>query len=164
MRSSSAICTTTGRTVLLDLNSAPQPDAVLYIRHKHGGRVRLDENGYIVGAPDLVAEVSASTVSFDLYEKLRAYERDGVREYIVWRVLDQEVDWFVLRDQSFEKLAPDEDGILRSTIFPGLWLDPLALVTDNSDRLYDVLQRGLDSPEHADFVTRLRAAATGDND
>ena len=90
-------------TVLLDLNNSPQPDVVLFIEPEHGGQVKLDEKGYIVGAPELVAEVAASTVSYDLHDKLRAYERNGVREYIVWRVLEREVDWFVLRERSLRE-------------------------------------------------------------
>jgi Uma2 family endonuclease len=146
-------------TVRLDLNNSPQPDVVLFIESAHGGQVKLDEKGYIVGAPDLVAEVAASTVRYDLHDKLRAYERNGVREYIIWRVLEHTVDWFVLRDQGFEKLSPDEDGAVRSTIFPGLWLDVSALLRDDFGKVLDVLQSGIDSPEHAEFVADLRQAA-----
>jgi hypothetical protein len=51
-----------------------------------------------------------------------------VREYLVWRVLDRQVDWFVLRSQQYERLSQGTDGLLRSEAFPGLWLDPGALV------------------------------------
>jgi Uma2 family endonuclease len=146
-------------TVLLDLNSSPQPDVVLFIQSSHGGKVKLDGRGYIVGAPDLVAEIATSTVSYDLHDKLRTYERNAVREYIVWRVLERELDWFVLRNGRFEKLAPEADGTLRSTVFPGLWLDPAALVNEDFDRLLDVLQRGLDSREHTEFVAGLRESS-----
>jgi hypothetical protein len=147
-------------TVHLDLNNSPQPDVVLFIAPELGGRVVLDGKGYIVGAPELVAEVGASSVSYDLHDKLRSYERNGVLEYIVWRVLDREVDWFVLKDGRFEKLAPEADGTLRSTVFPGFWLDPAALVRDDFDTSLAVLQSGLESPEHADFVGRLQRAGT----
>ena len=143
-------------TVLLDVGSAPQPDSVLFIKADRGGQARVDDNDYISGAPDLVAEVAASSVSYDLHEKLRAYERNGVREYIIWRIDDHEVDWFVLRNGRFEKLSREDDGTLHSTAFPGLWLDPSALLNEDFDRLLEVLQRGLDSPEHAEFVANLR--------
>ncbi len=68
---------------------------------------------------------------------------------IGWLFNDREIDWFVLREGRFEKLSRADDGILRSTIFPGLWLDPDALLRDDLNTLLDVLQRGLDSPEHA---------------
>jgi hypothetical protein len=77
---------------------------------------------YIDGSPEWVGEVSTSSVSFDLHTKFHVYRRNGVREYVVWRVRDQEVDWFVLQGSEFQRLAPDADGILRSRIFPGLWL------------------------------------------
>ena len=80
-------------------------------------------------------------------------------EYVLWRVLEREVDWFVLRNDRFEKLVPEEDGTLHSKIFPGFWLDPVALQAENFDEMLAVLQRGLDSPEHADFVACLRNAS-----
>ncbi len=94
-------------TLRLDLDNAPQPDAYLIVLPSHGGQARIDSEGYIVGAPELVAEVSATTVSMDLHAKLNAYRRNGVREYVVWRVLEQAIDWFVLRGGQFDPLDPD---------------------------------------------------------
>jgi Uma2 family endonuclease len=142
--------------VLLDLVTAPQPDSVLFIEPTHGGHVKIDEEGYIVGAPDLVAEVAASSVSYDLHDKLEAYRRNGVREYIVWRVLDRQIDWFVLREGRYETLSPEKDGTLHSTVFPGLWLDPASLLRDDFDTFLAVLQQGLDSSEHAAFAASFR--------
>ena len=145
-------------TVRLDPINEPQPDCVLFIQPEHGGKVVIDEEGYINGAPDLVAEVAASSASYDLHDKLEVYRRNGVREYLVWRVLDREVDWFVLRGSEYEKLVAGEDGILRSTIFPGLWLDPGALLREDFDTVLAVLQRGLETPEHAAFKADLQRA------
>jgi Uma2 family endonuclease len=147
-------------SVRLDMGNMPQPDAVLFVQPEYQGRVIIDADDYISGAPDLVGEISASSESYDLTDKLQAYQRNGVREYIVWRVLKQQVDWFVLRDGSYQRLAPSEDGILRSTVFPGLWLDPAALMRDDLETLLDVLQRGLNSPEHAEFAAGLRERRT----
>jgi Uma2 family endonuclease len=146
-------------TVLLDLDNAPQPDGLLFIEPKHGGQVKINEDDYIEGAPDLVGEVAASSASYDLHDKLNAYRRNGVREYVVHRVLEQKVDWFVLREGRFESLAPSADGILRSTIFPGLWLDPAALVRGDAATVLAVVQQGVNSPEHAEFVARLKPAS-----
>ncbi len=99
---------------------------------------------------------AASAASF--HTKLEAYQRNGVREYIVWRVLDQAVDWFVLRAGRFEPLPPDADGVLRSTVFPGLWLEAAALVRGDLGRVLAVVQQGVASPEHAAFVARLNPA------
>jgi Uma2 family endonuclease len=142
-------------SIRLDLGNMPQPDALLIVRPERGGRVRISEDDYIEGGPELVAEVAASSASYDLGEKQGAYLRNGVREYIVWRVLDRAVDWFVLRDGQYELLEPGADGILRSTVFPGLWLDPAALVGGDTARVLAVIQQGVGSPEHADFVARL---------
>ena len=146
-------------TVLLDLDNSPQPDGLLFIQPGHGGQVKVSDDDYIEGAPDLVAEVAASSASYDLHNKLNAYRRNGVREYVVHRVLDRKVDWFVLQEGRFEPLAPSEDGLLRSSIFPGLWLDPAALVRGDAATVLAVIQKGVNSPEHAEFVAKLNPTA-----
>lgn len=105
-------------------NSEVQPDAFLM----RVGAVPTDEEGYLRGAPQLVAGVAASTASRDLHSKLALYERNGVREYIVWRTLDGAIDWFVLRGGSFERKAPDERGFIESEQFPGLVMDVRAML------------------------------------
>ncbi|MGC8644346.1 MAG: Uma2 family endonuclease, partial [Isosphaeraceae bacterium] len=147
-------------SIRLDLGNMPQPDGLLIIRPERGGRVRISADGYVEGGPELVAEVAASSVDQDLGVKQTAYRRNGVREYIVWRVLDRAVDWFVLRDDRYERLEPGADGILRSVIFPGLWLDLAALVSGDSARVLAVLQQGIGSAEHAEFVARLQPETT----
>ena len=103
----------------------------------------------------MVAEVASSSASDDLGKKFHVYRRSGVLEYVVLRVLDRQVDWFVSRDGQFQPMPPASDGILRSTVFPGLWLEPAALVRGDKATLKAVIQQGLNSPEHADFVARL---------
>lgn len=142
----------------LDLDNEPQPDATLLILPEHGGRVRISADDYVEGAPELVAEVAASTTNFDLQTKLRVYRRNQVQEYIVWRVLDQAIDWFAFRNGQYDRLTPAADGILRSEVFPGLWLDPTALAAFDLTRVLQVLQSGLASPEHSAFVARLALA------
>lgn len=143
-------------SVRLDLDNEPQPDALLFIDPTRGGQVRIGDDGIIEGAPELVAEVASSSVSYDLHAKLHVYRRSGVCEYIVWRVLDQEVDWFVLRDGQYEPMPMDAQGLVRSEAFPGLWLDPAALVRGDLTTVLAVAQQGLASPEHHAFVARLR--------
>ena len=145
-------------TVRLDLDNELQPDALLMITPEIGGQARLDEDGYLEGAPELAAEVTASSVSYDLHDKLNAYRRNGVREYIVWRVLDRAVDWFMLRGGEYVRQEPDASGLCRSEVFPGLWLDPAALVRQDLAAVLQRLQEGLASQEHAEFVARLRNA------
>ena len=120
--------------------------------------MRISADDYIEGAPEWVGEVAASSTSFDVHTKLRVYRQNQVQEYFVWRVLDEAVDWFSYRDGQYAQLATT-DGILRSEVFPGLWLDPAALIKLDLPRVLAVLQDGLRSPEHADFVARLQQAA-----
>ena len=150
-------------TVRLDLDNEPQPDACLRILPECGGQATVSDDGYLEGAPELVAEVAASSASYDLHAKKKAYRRNGVPEYLVWRVLDQTIDWFVLQDGNYEPRPADADGRLRSRVFPGLWLDPAALARGDLKTVLEVLRQGLTSPEHADFVARLartRAASS----
>ncbi len=143
-------------TLRLDTKNQPQADLLLMIQPEFGGQAKLDD-GYIVGAPELLAEISASTVSMDMKTKLEVYRRCKVREYLVWRIEDEEIDWFILRRGRFVKLT-SEDGILRSETFPGLWLDSIALVAMNLARVLEVGRLGVACPEHAAFVARLQAA------
>ena len=107
-------------TVYLDARGEVQPDACLW-RAEPGGPRETDD-GYIEGAPQLVVEVAASSVSYDLHEKKESYRRNGVREYIVWRVLDRAIDWFRLRDGDYVRVEPDAEGVVESEQFPGLRL------------------------------------------
>ncbi|HBE17398.1 MAG TPA: Uma2 family endonuclease [Cyanobacteria bacterium UBA11149] len=144
-------------TVRLDEENEPQPDLVLLIQPNCGGRVTVSDDDYIEGAPELVAEISASTASIDLGAKKKVYQRHGVQEYIVWRVLDGEVDWFCLDNGKYLDLKSDDDGITRSRIFPGLWLDKTALLNEDMQRVLAVLQSGIASVEHQAFVARLNS-------
>lgn len=146
-------------TVKLDLDNEFQPDAMLMIEKDRGGQASVDPDDYVDGAPELVAEIAASSVSIDLGKKLNVYRRNGVREYLVWRVRDRAFDWFVLRNSQFEALAADSAGIMKSEVFPGLWIDAAALINDNPRRAHEALMEGLKSPEHEAFVQRLSPTA-----
>jgi Uma2 family endonuclease len=135
-------------TVRLDLDNEPQPDAVLMIEEQAGGQARLSEDDYIEGAPELVAEIAASSAAIDLGDKKRAYRRNGIREYIVWQVFEQRLEWFYLQEGEYVPLPVDEDGVIRSQVFPGLWLAANDLLTGNMGRVLAVLQEGLAAPEH----------------
>jgi Uma2 family endonuclease len=148
-------------TVILDEIGETQPDGHLRIPQELGGQTRI-ERGYIVGAPELVIEIARSSRYYDLGEKKADYERAGVREYLVIELDPDQLHWFIRRGNHFVDLLPDPDGIYRSEVFPGLWLDPRALYPEDLDRLVEVLEQGLATPEHADFAARLvRAGAAG---
>lgn len=143
-------------TMRLDLENEPQPDALLRIDPKAGGRAQRSQDDYLEGAAELVVEVAASSASYDLHEKLRAYRRNGVQEYLVWRVYDKQVDWFHLLEGEYVRLTPDADGILHSQVFPGLRLAVAALLADDLATVLAELQKGIGTPEHAAFVEQLQ--------
>ncbi|MBZ8179588.1 Uma2 family endonuclease [Oscillatoria salina] len=140
-------------TVRLDLDNEPQPDALLRI--KVGGQSTISEDGYVEGAPELIVEIAASSVSIDLHQKLKVYRRNQVQEYLVWRVDDGEFDWFRLQSGEYVQLEPNSNKIICSQVFPGLWLDKEALLTGNLAQVLAILQQGLASQEHQDFVRKL---------
>src|SRR5688572_12204323 len=123
----SGLDSSTNATLLLDFDNEAQPDLLLRLPEQAGGRSRITSDGYLEGPPELVIEVAASSVSYDLHQKLDAYRRNGVLEYLVHRVEDGEVDWFVLERGAYVRQQAD-GGILRSRAFPGLWLDVPALL------------------------------------
>jgi len=143
-------------TVLLDEDNEPQPDALIRILPELGGQSGNSAEGdYVEGSPELIAEIASSTASYDLHDKKTAYRRNGVREYVVWRVRQQALDWFVLREGRYELLAAGPDGILRSESFPGLWLDVAALLANEMSRVLAVVQEGVASEEHRAFVQQF---------
>jgi Uma2 family endonuclease len=137
----------------LDLDNEPQPDALL--RVETGGTSTISEDGYIEGAPELVAEIATSSAAIDLGAKKDAYRRNGVQEYLVWQTFENRFSWFRLQAEEFVLVAPDADGIIRSSMFPGLWLAVPALLEGGMMEVLNVLQAGLADPSHQVFVETL---------
>jgi Uma2 family endonuclease len=146
-------------SVRLEKKNMPQPDVYLFVLPSYGGQASIGDDGYVAGAPDLIAEIAASSASFDLHEKLDLYARTGVREYIVWRTLDAAIDYLILRDGKYVPLSA-ADGAFKSEAFPGLWIDSVALLAGDLAKALATAQKGVDSPEHADFVSLLQQRAT----
>ncbi|BAZ01431.1 hypothetical protein NIES37_54310 [Tolypothrix tenuis PCC 7101] len=143
-------------TVRLDLDNEPQPDAVLFLESAVGGQTRLSNDGYIEGAPELIVEIAASSAAIDRGSKKQAYRRNGVLEYVIWQSYENQIEWFYLTDGDYQLLSPDTDGIIRSQVFPGLWLAVEALLNNQMAQVLEVVQAGLKSPEHYEFVQLLR--------
>lgn len=144
-------------TLRLDLDNEPQPDQLLRLPEAAGGRSRVTTDGYLEGPPEFVIEVAASSASYDLHQKLDAYRRNGVLEYLVHRTEDGEVDWFVLEGGAYVRQPRDVHGLLHSRTFPGLALDVDALLREDLAALQATIERATATPEHAAFVQRLRA-------
>jgi Uma2 family endonuclease len=145
-------------TVILDADNEVQPDALLRI--EAGGQSIINEDDYIEGAPELIVEIAASTASYDLHAKKNVYRRSGVKEYLVWRVYDRDLDWFRWQEGEYIKIEPEADGIIRSAVFPGLWLDKSALLAGGLAKVLEVVGQGLSCSEHQSFVEGLAANFT----
>ena len=114
-------------TVLMGGDNDPQPDATLMLPQERGGRARL-VHGYIHGVPELVCEVSASSVALDTGPKPEAYLRAGGREYLIWRTVAGRIDWFAHAGDRYRRIEPGDDGVAASTVFDGLRLDTAAML------------------------------------
>ena len=145
-------------TVRLDETNEPQPDVML--RVVAGGRSRNDEDDYIDGAPELVAEIAASSVRYDLHAKRDAYARNGVLEYIVWRTLDDEIDWFALADGEFQPIPADQNGVIHSRVFPGLALATAALVKGDFAAVTAALRDAMATNAYRAFLAKLQREAS----
>jgi len=142
-------------TVILGEESEPQPDSLLMILPEYGGQTRLHRRRYILGAPEFVAEVAHSSRAVDLHLKKADYQKAGVVEYLVVCLEEMELQWFSFKPR--RAIVAGKDGIFRSRVFPGLWIDGPALLARDSSRLLQVVGQGIASSEHAAFVERMHS-------
>jgi Uma2 family endonuclease len=139
-------------TVRLDLDNEPQPDAILFKLPAKGGQTRFSADDYIEGAPELVVEIVGSTSTYDLHQKKWVYRRNGVREYLAWITDEKHLVWWELREGEYQEIAPLADGVLKSNVFPGLWLDVQAMLRGDKKAVLATLRQGLDTSEHRAFL------------
>ncbi|PSR01667.1 MAG: hypothetical protein BRD47_05310 [Bacteroidetes bacterium QS_8_68_28] len=151
----------TEATLRLDLDNGVRPDALLRIEDACGGQSRVTGDDYLSGPPELVAEVAASSASYDLHAKKNVYRRHGVREYLVWQTHEEHLDWFVLEDGAYLRLEPNANGLLQSRVFPGLHLDVDALLNDDLAPVIEAARTGTQTDAHAAFTDRLQQQHDG---
>ncbi|HYV35438.1 MAG TPA: Uma2 family endonuclease [Gemmataceae bacterium] len=139
------------------LEDAPQPDDNLRILPEYGGGSWIEDR-CLAGIPELFAEICRSAASYDLHQKMDLYEAAKIPEYLAVLLFEKEIRWHRLVDGVYQLMPPDADGIWRSQVFPGLWLDGAALLAGDTVRVLAKLQEGLASPEHQAFVEKLAQA------
>lgn len=125
-------------TVYLTEHSEVQPDLCLF---RLGGGLREQDQGYLEGTPELVIEIVASSAAYDLHDKLEAYQRAGVQDYLVWQTLERRFDWFELHEGRYRPVTPDEQGMIESRVFPGLRLNVAALLAGDGAAVHAALDR-----------------------
>jgi Uma2 family endonuclease len=141
-------------TWLMLEEESPQPDSCLFVSPEHGGRTRL-RGEFVEGAPEFLAEICLSSTAYDLHQKLEVYQEAGVEEYLAVLMRERDIRWHRLVRRRYRVQPLPEDGIYRSVAFPGLWLDPAALLAEDLAAVLRVLNEGIASPEHEAFVKRL---------
>lgn len=154
-RKTPGVAWVTNASLRLDGKNEYQPDLMLRIQSGPLAHSKVGAGGLLEGSPELLAEIAVSSSAYDLHEKKNVYERCQVPEYIVWRVMDVQIHWFVLEQGAYVEPAPHADGIVCSRIYPGLWLNFPALLAGDEAKVLRTLEKGLKSPEHGTFVRRL---------
>ena len=137
-------------TVRLDVDNEPQPDALLRI--ETGGQTTISADDYVEGAPELIVEIAASSVALDLHDKQQVYRRNGVQEYLVWQVYEQQIRWFHLQQGDYVERPRDEQGVIRSLVFPGLWLAAEDLLAGRIQEVLKILQQGMELRDSEDLM------------
>ncbi len=138
-------------TLRLDLDNEPQPDVAVWLDN---GNAFINNDDYLEGAPELIVEIASSSAAIDLHAKLHAYRRNGVQEYLVLLPEEQTGKWYCWQDEDAVEIAPDAEGVMKSRVFPGLWLSPERFWQGDVAGLLNCVQEGLDSAEHAAFLQR----------
>ncbi|MCI0378157.1 MAG: Uma2 family endonuclease [Gemmataceae bacterium] len=138
------------------LDDCPQPDRHLRLLREYGGKSKV-KGKYLHGAAELFAEVSLSSSAYDLHEKLELYQAAGVQEYLAVLLAEEEIQWRRLVGGRYRQLRPGRDGIWRSQVFPGLWLNGAALLAGKMAAVLEVLSAGMQSEEYNAFCERLRS-------
>ena len=136
------------------LDDVPQPDINLRILAEFGGTSWVEDK-YLHGIPELLTEVSRSSASYDLHLKLDLYETAKIPEYLAILLFEREIRWHILVDGRYQQMPADADGLWRSRVFPGLWLDGNSILSGDLHQVLARLQEGLESPEHQLFVDEL---------
>lgn len=134
----------------------PQPDALLRIKDQFGGTSRMVRRE-LHGVPELIIEVAASSASYDLFIKKQRYAEHGVKEYLVWVVLERRFVWFALDSGNYVELPQARNGVIKSNIFPGLWLDTKGMLADNWPKILGTLRQGMETPEYVEFAAKLKS-------
>ena len=145
------------QSVIIDDENEIQPDLCVRIDAPNGGRVERTEEGLYVGAPEFIVEVAASSSSYDLHSKLNIYQRNGVREYLVLLAYERDLRFFRLADGEYVMVEPDDSGVLRSQVLPGFWFRSDWFWEGRVAELIQLVEEGIASPEHQEFVESLAA-------
>jgi hypothetical protein len=141
------------------LGSAPQPDIALSLEPEYGGKMEIAPRDLASGLPELVVEICRSSRSYDLGPKLALYERAGVPEYLAILVEERRFEWRIL-EQGRYRLMEASEGVFRSRIFPGLWIDEPAFWRRDGRHLLAVVDQGLQSPEFLEFKRGLHSGSS----
>ena len=138
-------------SVRLDRINETQPDLLL-MDTLPTGACKIAADDHLEGPPELCVEIASSSASYDLHQKKRINQRSGVQEYLAWDTNSNEIHWWGLVEGEYAPLSMDDCGVVRSQVFPGLWLHVPAAQQDDWKLVTATLREGLDSEEHRQYA------------
>ena len=104
----------------LSPDTVREPD-LLFVANDHLDRVK---ETCVDGPADLVIEiVSADSVGRDRGEKYYEYEQAGIPEYWLIDSRTRRAEFYQLQGAYYQPMFPDAQGIYRSRVLPGFWLN-----------------------------------------
>ena len=145
-------CGSNATTILSE--DVAQPEVNLRVLPEYGGKTWI-KGKYLAGPPEFLGAVCASSAAYDLHQKLDLYESAGVQEYLTVLVYDKEIRWHVLENGKYQILPPSADGISALAGLPGTLAGWCRVFPGRYAGVLDVLQKGIESSEHAAFVQSL---------
>ncbi|MCC7020657.1 MAG: hypothetical protein IT332_12920 [Ardenticatenales bacterium] len=86
-------------------------------------------------------------------------EVTGPVTLVVATAHERGLHWFVLTDGAYVELEPDEDGVYRSPLWPGLWLPADAVWARDAAAALAAVRAGVATEGHAALVARLGQGA-----
>lgn len=137
----SSLTVSNNATIRLNAENDPQPDLCMIRRD---GQTHYDEDGYLIGPPELIVEIAGSSASYDFGEKRDVFDAAGVAEYLVYETVGGRIAWWTRQNGALHEIVP-ENGNYQSQMFTGLWLDSDALRSCDATKLIATLRSGLES-------------------
>lgn len=138
------------------------PDFMVMIGKGHHNQCKPDfENDYFVGPPNFIMDIHNDLNSEFIQERKQLYEKSGVQEYVIVHENLEWVEWNRLekgklfKKKKFQEVQPDENGIIKSSSLPGLWIPINALKKRNNWAVMACIDQGLTRRGHHDLMDSI---------
>jgi hypothetical protein len=99
------------------------PDLIVMVNSGNKKQCEPDyENNYFNGPPNFIVDIEEDTSSAFLKNRKKLFAFSGVEEYLIVNEALTKIEWNRLIKDEFQEIYPDDDGIIKSSGLPGLWI------------------------------------------